>query len=394
VDAGDHTARSGDQTATERRGERRRYTVAEAAEILGITAEAVRTRIKRGKLGAVKEPDAPGGTVYVLLETDPTRPNSDPTMKGQDQTSDQTHRSELVHTLREQVAYLQGVIATRDRELATRAEEIRRRDAALEREQKLTAVFAEQLRELQAPDNGADKKQVREERPTSTEVFGASFATTMLFAAGVGLAAGVANPLLISESIARTGHLLWLALFLLWALPPIFGLWLGRTVAESTASLSARIDELQEQINSSKDSRDLEMELSDATSRKSALPARPVFSATLVGLIAVLSSLPAPYAFGILINLDALSIVRVLAVATAQGIVAAMFVLFAAQIGIGRARQRREEARQISGGGTVREAKAANRQALIGLVGTIITAVLALVGVLVEVFAGTGGTGG
>jgi hypothetical protein len=33
--------------------------------------------------------------------------------------------------LREQIAYLQGVIATRDRELATRAEEIRRRDEAL-----------------------------------------------------------------------------------------------------------------------------------------------------------------------------------------------------------------------------------------------------------------------
>ena len=38
-----------DPTATKHRPDRRRVTVAEASEILGITAEAVRTRIKRGK---------------------------------------------------------------------------------------------------------------------------------------------------------------------------------------------------------------------------------------------------------------------------------------------------------------------------------------------------------
>jgi hypothetical protein len=59
-----------DRTATERRPNRRRVTVAEAAEILGITAEAVRTRIKRDKLDSVKEPPGPRGTVYVLLEAD------------------------------------------------------------------------------------------------------------------------------------------------------------------------------------------------------------------------------------------------------------------------------------------------------------------------------------
>ena len=53
--------------------------------------------------------------------------------------------------LREQVAYIQGVIATRDGELGQRAEEIRRRDAALEREQQLAAIFAEWLRKLEAP---------------------------------------------------------------------------------------------------------------------------------------------------------------------------------------------------------------------------------------------------
>src|ERR671916_1134254 len=141
-----------DHTETQHGPNIRRVTVAEAAEILGITAEAVRTRIKRDKLRSVKEPPDRTGTVYVLLQADQTGPNIDPTPQGQDQASDQTaQRDELVEALREQVAYLQGVISVRDRELEQRAEEIRRRDAALEREQQLAAIFADQLRELEAP---------------------------------------------------------------------------------------------------------------------------------------------------------------------------------------------------------------------------------------------------
>ena len=56
-----------------------------------------------------------------------------------------------MESLRDQVAYLRGVIAVRDQELASRAEELRRRDAALEREQQLTAMFDERLRILQPP---------------------------------------------------------------------------------------------------------------------------------------------------------------------------------------------------------------------------------------------------
>jgi hypothetical protein len=141
-----------DRSQTDHGPNSRRVTVAEAAEILGITAEAVRTRIKRGKLESVKDPPDRTGTVYVLLQADPTGQNIDPTSQLQDQTSDRTQeRGELVEALREQVAYLQGVIATRDRELEQRAEEIRRRDMALEREQQLTAMFATRLGELEAP---------------------------------------------------------------------------------------------------------------------------------------------------------------------------------------------------------------------------------------------------
>ena len=50
--------------------ERRRYTVAEAARTLDTSAEAIRSRIKRGTLESVKE----GATVYVLLGADQTPP--------------------------------------------------------------------------------------------------------------------------------------------------------------------------------------------------------------------------------------------------------------------------------------------------------------------------------
>lgn len=153
-----------DRSETEQRPNKRRVTVAEAAEILGISAEAVRTRIKREKLDSVKEPDRPGGTVYVLLEADQTGPNIDSTSQGQDRTMDQT---QLVETLREQVAYLQGVIATRDRELEQRSEEIRRRDAALEREQQLTAMFADQLRAIEAPQEASEDAETVEEPEAS-----------------------------------------------------------------------------------------------------------------------------------------------------------------------------------------------------------------------------------
>jgi hypothetical protein len=144
------------RSATKQSPDRRRVTVAEASEILGITAEAVRTRIKRGKLDSVKDPPDRTGTVYVLLQADSTRPNIDPTAQGQDQTLDQTA---LVETLREQVAYLQGVIATRDQELALRAEEIRRRDTALEREQQLAAMFADRLQALEAPASSSEARE-------------------------------------------------------------------------------------------------------------------------------------------------------------------------------------------------------------------------------------------
>jgi hypothetical protein len=57
-----------------------RTTVAEAAEILGISAEAVRGRIRRGTLPVERE----SGTVYVLLD----HPSEDRTTGDQPRTTD------------------------------------------------------------------------------------------------------------------------------------------------------------------------------------------------------------------------------------------------------------------------------------------------------------------
>jgi hypothetical protein len=72
--------------------------VAEAADALGVTVDAVRSRIKRGTIAHERK----GGRVYVLLGADESRP-------GHDQASDQGAResedrtAELIATLREQL---------------------------------------------------------------------------------------------------------------------------------------------------------------------------------------------------------------------------------------------------------------------------------------------------
>lgn len=101
--------------------EYKRVTVPEAAEILGASSDAIRSRMRRGKL---KREDGEDGTIYVLLRVNG---DSQPTVEDR---SEPVEDSPLVRSLEEQVEYLKGVVEKRD-------EEIRRRDhllaAALER---------------------------------------------------------------------------------------------------------------------------------------------------------------------------------------------------------------------------------------------------------------------
>jgi flagellar motility protein MotE (MotC chaperone) len=81
---------------------RRRLSVAEAADALGVTVDAIRSRVKRGTIAHERK----GGRVYVLLGGDESRPGHD---QHTDQVTDQGAResedrtAELIATLREQL---------------------------------------------------------------------------------------------------------------------------------------------------------------------------------------------------------------------------------------------------------------------------------------------------
>jgi hypothetical protein len=106
----------------------RRFTVHQAAKVLGITPEAVRSRIQRGTLHKEKGED---GTVYVRLNADQLRTNADEHTDQSAYIGDEADdQSQLVEHMASEIEHLREMLALRD-------EEIRRRDhllaAALER---------------------------------------------------------------------------------------------------------------------------------------------------------------------------------------------------------------------------------------------------------------------
>ncbi len=108
----------------------RRLTVAQAADALGVTVDAVRSRIKRGTIAHVRE----GERVYVLLGDDQVGTSRD---QGSAQYVDQhdhddehdgvdrdDHRDELVEELRNRVRYLEEESRRKDHLLAAALERI------------------------------------------------------------------------------------------------------------------------------------------------------------------------------------------------------------------------------------------------------------------------------
>ena len=93
----------------------RRVTVKEAADILGISPEAVRARIKRGTLHKEKGAD---GAVYVRLDDDRT---SDRTSAHEDRRA---RDDELVEELRDRIRYLEEESRRKDHLLAAALERI------------------------------------------------------------------------------------------------------------------------------------------------------------------------------------------------------------------------------------------------------------------------------
>ena len=106
-----------------------RVPVVKAAELLGLTEGAVRQRIKRGTLPIEKAND---GSVYVLLDADLVRTNTDNTRTHYDSTSD-LHMT--IERLDSEVSFLRS-------ELITRNEELRRKDHII-------AALTERIPELE-----------------------------------------------------------------------------------------------------------------------------------------------------------------------------------------------------------------------------------------------------
>ncbi len=158
-----------DRAATERPTVhvRRRLTVSEAADELGISAEAVRSRVKRDTLRSVKE----GGTVYVLL---PTPVEDDQTVTGRDQTNDHTEpehdqtdtrldpREELVESLLDQVAYMRE-------QLAEERESRRRADTIIAQLTQANAEQARTIRELEPSPAPRDAPETTTEGEPGTK---------------------------------------------------------------------------------------------------------------------------------------------------------------------------------------------------------------------------------
>lgn len=134
------------------RRDRRRLTVLEAATVLGVTVDAVRGRIRRGKL----EAEHVGSTVYVWVDAE----DADRHRPSEASTGPSGDESRLVEVLEDQNAYLRE-------QLGEEREARRRADMLLARLAEANASMAGQIRELTAPDRGPGEP---ESVPEASEV--------------------------------------------------------------------------------------------------------------------------------------------------------------------------------------------------------------------------------
>jgi len=123
----------------------RRVTLREASEILGVSVEAVRKRVKRDSLGSDKGPD---GRVYVYLDTGGDASYPEPGVEA-------GGAGDLVEELRDRISYL-------ERQLDVRTEE-------LKEHRRLLAGLIERVPELEAPQEAADAPEPTEEQQGRAE---------------------------------------------------------------------------------------------------------------------------------------------------------------------------------------------------------------------------------
>jgi len=131
----------------DRTGDERRTTVSEAAEILGISAEAVRGRIRRGTIPVERE----GGTVYVLLEgTERNRTTGDQSRTTDDQPGDRTDL--LIAELQDRVRSLEQANRENRRIIAALTSRIPAIEAPQEAQESPETVQDEPKRAEPRPD--------------------------------------------------------------------------------------------------------------------------------------------------------------------------------------------------------------------------------------------------
>jgi excisionase family DNA binding protein len=148
---------------------RRRLTVTEAADALGVTVDAVRSRIKRGTIDHVRA----GGRVYVLLSDDEARPGHDQdTARVSDQgtTVPEDRTAELIATLREQLQAERQAYAEARRIIAGLVERIPAIEAPQEASEAAETVEEEPERAEPRPDAPGAQEAVQ--RPWWRRVFG------------------------------------------------------------------------------------------------------------------------------------------------------------------------------------------------------------------------------
>ena len=142
-----------------------RVSVQEAAERLGTTVDAIRKRVQRGTIAHEKDSD---GRVWILLDTDRPRHDTDQDTTGhrQDREPDPliSAKDETIATLREQLQAERQAHAEARRIIAGLVERIPAIEAPSE-----TPEAAETVEE--APDR-AEPRPSAEDRQESPEAFG------------------------------------------------------------------------------------------------------------------------------------------------------------------------------------------------------------------------------
>jgi len=140
---------TGDATPTDRR--QTAMTVADAAQALGLTSDAIRAKIRRGTMSGFKADD---DTWRVIVDRPGDATPTDRRQTGTDPPTD-AHLP-LIEHMQQEIAYLRTELAKRSHELATERE----RSDVLQREA---------LRRIEALSAGEPVPQTVPEPPGSTE---------------------------------------------------------------------------------------------------------------------------------------------------------------------------------------------------------------------------------